>query len=110
MTTKTAAQLTAEAEAAGQAARAAQEQAAALRAQAAQARYAERRAAQEAARQALSDRLYTEVGEPLAGLNQAQHALVFDRAWSQSKSEGDHGVEATYGELAELARATLAAA
>jgi hypothetical protein len=54
-------------------------------------------------------RMYEEIGQPLAGLNEAQHGIVYSRAWEQGHSSGFDQVESDYEELAEMARKLLEA-
>lgn len=54
-------------------------------------------------------RMYEEIGQPLAGLNEVQHSIVYAQAWEQGHSSGYEEVSGHYGELAELARRLLAA-
>jgi multidrug resistance efflux pump len=53
-------------------------------------------------------RMYEEIGQPLAGLDKVQHALVYAQAWEQGHAYGYSEVETHYGELAQLARKLLA--
>jgi predicted nucleic acid-binding protein len=52
------------------------------------------------------ERMYTEIGQP-AGLNEAQHGIVYAQAWEQGHSSGFGEVESYYGEFAEMARKLL---
>lgn len=53
------------------------------------------------------ERMYFEIGQPLAGLNEAQHGIVYARAYDQGHAYGYSEVEMYYGELAEMARKLL---
>jgi hypothetical protein len=79
-------------------------------------RAAERRAEREARRNKdaaeraeHADRMFTEIGQPLAGLNEAQHSEVYSVAWEHGHSSGFGDVEIYYGDFAELARKVIAA-
>lgn len=78
----------------------------------ADAKRAEREAAQ-AKRKAESEahyaRMLDEIGQPLAGLNAEQHAIVYAMAYEQGHASGYDEVESYYGEFAEMARKLLAA-
>jgi hypothetical protein len=52
-------------------------------------------------------RMYTEIGQPLAGLNEAQHGIVYAQAWERGHASGFGDVESYYGEFAEMARKLL---
>jgi hypothetical protein len=54
-------------------------------------------------------KMLDEIGQPLAGLNEAQHGIVYAMAYDQGHSSGYHEVEMYYGEFAEMARKLLAA-
>lgn len=70
----------------------------------------EERQAQRAAENAAHyTRLYEEVGQPLAGLNETQHGIVYAQAWEQGHASGFDEVENYYGEFAEMARKILEA-
>lgn len=69
----------------------------------------ERRAKEIAAAKAHYDRMYDEVGQPVAGLNPAQHAIVYAQAYKQGHASGFDEVEGHYGEFAEMARKILEA-
>lgn len=74
------------------------------------AKKAEREEAQEAQRREAEEhynRMLTEIGEPLAGLNAAQHGAVYAMAWEHGHSYGFSEVESYYGDFAELARKIL---
>jgi hypothetical protein len=64
----------------------------------------EKRAREE---KAFRDRLYSEIGQGIAGLNEKQHALVYVKAWEDGHASGYEEVEQHYGELADLAREIL---
>lgn len=55
------------------------------------------------------DRMYFGIGQPLAGLNEAQHAIVYSQAWEQGHASGYEEVEDHYADLAEMARKLIAA-
>lgn len=55
------------------------------------------------------DRLFTETGQSICGLNAAQHAAVYALAYERGHSAGLDYVEECYGEFAELARKILEA-
>jgi hypothetical protein len=78
----------------------------------ADARRAEREAAQ-AKRKAEAEehyaRMYDEIGQPLAGLNDKQHAIVYSLAYDQGHASGFGEVETYYGEFAEMARKLIEA-
>jgi membrane protein involved in colicin uptake len=101
----TSAELRAQATAARDAARAAKEQADALAAAACKAELEERRAKTAAESAAHYARMYDEIGQPLAGLNKAQHGIVYSQAREQAS--GYDEVESYYGEFAEMARKIL---
>lgn len=105
----TSAELKAQAAAARETARAAKEQADALAAAAHKAGYVERIVKEAAENAAHYDRMYNEIGQPLAGLNPAQHGIVYALAWQQGHSCGYSEVEGHYGEYAEMARQILEA-
>lgn len=67
------------------------------------------RAAEEAASEAHYAKMFDEIGQPLAGLNEEQHGIVYAEAWEQGHSSGYGEVEMYYGEFAEMARKLLAA-
>lgn len=69
----------------------------------------ERQARERAEITAHRDRMFAEVGQPLDGLNEAQHGIVYDAAWEQGHSSGFGNVEHYYGEFSEMARKLLAA-
>lgn len=73
----------------------------------ADARRSEREAAmakRKAEQEAHYARMFDEIGSPLAGLNEAQHAIVYAQAWEQGHASGYEDVESHYGEYAEMAR------
>lgn len=109
MTTKTptAAEIRAKANAARDALRAAQEEADRLSAEALRAEYQERRAKEARENSEHSNRMYAEIGQPLAGLNKAQHGIVYALAWQQGHASGYDEVTGHYEELAEMAREIL---
>lgn len=55
------------------------------------------------------NRMFTEIGQPLAGLNEAQHGIVYSQAYEQGHAYGYSEVETHYGDFAEMARKLLAA-
>jgi len=55
------------------------------------------------------NRMFSEIGQPLAGLNEEQHGLVYAVAWEHGHASGFSDVENYYGDFAELARKLLAA-
>lgn len=67
------------------------------------------RAKEKAENEAHYERMYEEIGLPLAGLNEVQHSIVYAQAWEQGHSSGYEEVEGHYGEFAEMARRLLAA-
>jgi multidrug resistance efflux pump len=67
------------------------------------------RAARQAAAEAHYAKMLDEIGRPLAGLNEAQHGIVYAAAYDQGHSSGYDEVEMYYGEFAEMARKLLAA-
>jgi hypothetical protein len=67
------------------------------------------RAAEVAAREAHYARMFDEIGDPLAGLNADQHAIVYAQAYEQGHSSSYDEVESYYGEFAEMARKLIAA-
>lgn len=75
-------------------------------------RRAEREAAQ-AKRKAEAEehyaRMFSEIGQPLAGLNEAQHGIVYAQAYEQGHASGYDEVENYYGEYAEMARKMIEA-
>lgn len=100
----TAAELKAQAGKLASEARAAEQAAKELRAQA---RDQERRERMEKrAREAKEhyDRMYSKIGQPLAGLTEAQHSIVYTMAYDRGHSSGYEEIEGHYGELAEMAR------
>ena len=64
----------------------------------------ERRAKAAAEAKGHYDRMFTEIGQPLADLNEAQHGAVYSVAWEFGHSSGFAEVEGYYGDFAELAR------
>lgn len=75
-------------------------------------RNAERKAAQAKAaaeHAAHYAKMFEETGQPLAGLNEAQHGIVYAAAWELGHASGLGEVEMVYGDLAEMARKLLAA-
>jgi hypothetical protein len=86
-----------------------------LAAKAKEIREDQRRAEREAARakakteaEAHYAKMYDEIGQPLAGLNKAQHGIVYSMAYDQGHSSGFAEVESYYDEFAEMARKLLA--
>src|SRR3954463_1229791 len=69
----------------------------------------ERRARAEAENEAHYARMYEEIGQPLAGLNAAQHGTVYAMAWEHGHSSGYGEVEIYYGDFAEMARKLIEA-
>lgn len=69
----------------------------------------ERQAKEAAERTAHYWRMYQEIGRPLAGLNEAQHDIVYGQAWDQGHASGFGEVKSYYGEFAEMARKLLEA-
>lgn len=67
----------------------------------------ERHAKERAEYEAHYTRMFEEVGQPLVGLNPAQHAIVYSQAWEQGHSSGYQEVESYYGDFAEAARKIL---
>jgi hypothetical protein len=67
------------------------------------------RAARKAEAETHYARMLDEIGRPLAGLNEAQHGIVYAVAYDQGHSSGYDEVEMYYGEFAEMARKLLAA-
>jgi hypothetical protein len=67
------------------------------------------RAARKAEAEAHYARMLDEIGRPDAGLNEAQHGIVYAVAYEQGHSSGYNEVEMYYGEFAEMARKLLAA-
>jgi hypothetical protein len=67
------------------------------------------RAAETAAHEAHYARMFDEIGRPLAGLNEDQHAIVYSQAWEHGHASGYSEVENYYGDLAEMARKLIAA-
>lgn len=104
----TAAELRAKADAARDALRSAQEEADRLATEALRAEYEETQAIELTRRATHCDRMYAEIGQPL-GLNEAQHGIVYSLAWEKGHPSGYNNVTYRYEELAELARAVLAA-
>lgn len=105
----TAAELKAQADKLASEARAAEQAAKDLRAQA---RDQERRERMEKRAREHTEhcaKMYAEIGQPLAGLNEAQHNIVYAVAYEQGHSSGYSEVEAYYDEYAEMARKLLAA-
>lgn len=66
------------------------------------------REAEAAAAKEHFERMFTEIGQPLAGLTKDQHGAVYELAYQQGHSSGYDEVETYYGEFAELARKILA--
>ena len=54
-------------------------------------------------------RMFEEIGQPLAGLNEAQHGIVYAQAYEQGHAFGYSEVEMHYGEFAEMAQRLIAA-
>lgn len=54
-------------------------------------------------------RMRDEIGRPLAGLNDNQHATVYAVAYDMGYAYGFSQIEDHYGELAEMARKVLEA-
>lgn len=69
----------------------------------------ERRAKSEAEHENHYMRMYEEIGEPLAGLNETQHSVVYAVAWEHGHSSGYGEVEIYYGDFAEMARKLIEA-
>lgn len=68
----------------------------------------ERRAKEHAEREAHYAQMFEEIGRGVAGLNEAQHAIVYAAAWEQGRhSSGYSEVEMHYREFAEMARQIL---
>lgn len=105
----TAAELLAQAETAAAEAQAASHKAEALRRQASKAALDERLAKERAENAAHYTRMYAEIGQPLAGLNEAQHGIVYSEAWTRGHAYGFSDVESHYSSLADMARKLLAA-
>jgi hypothetical protein len=80
-----------------------------LTAAAQKAEYEERRAKEAAENAAHYQRMYDEIGQPLAGLNEAQHGIVYAQAWEQGHAYGYSEVESHYGDFAEMARKLIEA-
>lgn len=87
-----------------------------LAAKAIEMRKAERKAKFEAARakeRAENEKhyseMFSEIGEPVAGLNKEQHAAVYAMAWEHGHSSGFHEVQSYYEDFSELARKIIAA-
>lgn len=55
------------------------------------------------------EKCFVEIGQPLAGLNRAQHDAVYAVAWEHGHASGFGDVENYYGDFAELARKVLEA-
>ena len=70
---------------------------------------AERAAAEAARHSEHYNLMFTEIGQPYAGLNEAQHGAVYALAYQHGHSAGEAEVEHYYGEFAELARKVLEA-
>lgn len=75
----------------------------------------ERKAAQDAARKAEAEKAkahYDEmlqVGQDLAGLNEAQHSIVYNMAYEHGHASGLSEVSSYYGDFAEMARKIIEA-
>jgi membrane-bound lytic murein transglycosylase len=69
----------------------------------------ERRAKAQADTEAHYTRMYEEIGQSLAGLNEAQHGIVYSAAWEHGHSSGYSVVESYYGDFAEMARKLIEA-
>ncbi len=67
----------------------------------------ERMAKAKAEHDAHYKKMYEESGKPFAGLNEAQHAIVYNQAYMQGHAHGYGEVESCYGDLAEMARKVL---
>jgi flagellar biosynthesis/type III secretory pathway protein FliH len=52
-------------------------------------------------------RMFEDIGQGVAGLNEAQHGIVYAQAYEQGHAYGYSEVELHYGELAEMARKLL---
>jgi hypothetical protein len=65
------------------------------------------RATEQAANEAHYAKMFDEIGQPLAGLNEAQHGVVYARAYEHGHSSGYDEVGEYYGEFAEMARKLL---
>lgn len=104
---KTAADLRAEAERAEADAAEATQRAFNLREDAKRVALAERRAAEAKAHNEHNDKMYDEIGQPIAGLSRAQHEIVYSAAWSHGHSSGFDEVANYYGEFADFARNVL---
>lgn len=107
MAAQTAEELRAQAKEAMAAAKEAEERANNLRIAAARLEHEERRAREAKAYAEHYDRMYREIGEPLAGLSEAQHAIVYEKAYEDGHSSGYGEVETYYGILAEMARKVI---
>jgi len=84
-----------------------QEKAKRLLAEARKAEREERQAKERAENHAHYLKMQAE-GAELSGLNEAQHAIVYSKAWSRGHDEGGyHAIEGHYGELAQMAREIL---
>jgi hypothetical protein len=105
----TSTELKAQAAAAREVARTAKAEAEALSAAAQKADHEERQAKTRAENAAHDNRMFEEIGQPLAGLNPAQHAIVYAQAWEQGHASGYSEVENYYGEYAEMARKLIEA-
>lgn len=69
-----------------------------------------RQAAERARNEAHYALMLEEIGQPLAGLNEAQHGAVYAMAWEHGHASGYSEVENYYGDFAELARRVIEAA
>lgn len=107
MPNPTAAELKAQADAARETARNAKSLAEELSAKARKAEREERQAKERDEKEAHQASMFAEIGQPLAGLNEAQHAIVWEQAWSDGHSSGFEQVEYHYGQYAEMIRKVL---
>lgn len=67
----------------------------------------ERQAKKRAENAAHYARMYDDIGQGVAGLNEAQHGIVYSKAWEHGHSSGYGEVESYYGEFAQMAREIL---
>lgn len=69
----------------------------------------ERRAEEAQRRVDHRKKMFEEIGQPLAGLNEAQHGIVYSAAWVSGHSSGFGEVASYYEEFAEMARQIIEA-